>query len=172
MIMPGQFVFNCPSVFREEAFWNIFPIGSNVKLIPGVAAILTNFTFFVPIWNSKWRLRLVVYRSSETSTNQSDVIIRSDDRFLNLVVDSDSIVSKIYMLNSLALIIFVVSEKKAFEHFPIGFNVNLCIAVAAILDFPIGIKNSNLHLASVVCRLNFSHFKLLLRNHRANWNQT
>ena len=29
------------------------------------------------------------------------------------------------------LIIFVVSEKKAFEHFPIGFNVNLCIAVAA-----------------------------------------
>jgi hypothetical protein len=35
----------------------------------------------------------------------------------------------------LALIIFVVSEKKAFEHFPIGFNVNLCPAVAAILDF-------------------------------------
>jgi hypothetical protein len=25
--------------------------------------------------------------------------------------------------------------KKAFEHFPIGFNVNLCPAVAAILDF-------------------------------------
>jgi hypothetical protein len=33
------------------------------------------------------------------------------------------------------IIIFVVSEKKAFEHFPIGFNANLCIAVAAILDF-------------------------------------
>jgi hypothetical protein len=32
-------------------------------------------------------------------------------------------------------IIFVVSEKKAFEHFPIGSNVNLCIVVAAILDF-------------------------------------
>jgi hypothetical protein len=32
---------------------------------------------------------------------------------------------------SLALIIFVVSEKKAFEHFPIGSNVNLCIVVAA-----------------------------------------
>jgi hypothetical protein len=27
---------------------------------------------------------------------------------------------------SLALIIFVVSEKKAFEDFPIGSNVNLC----------------------------------------------
>jgi hypothetical protein len=37
-------------------------------------------------------------------------------------------------MNSLALIIFVVSEKKAFEYFPIGSNVNLCPAVAAILD--------------------------------------
>jgi hypothetical protein len=36
---------------------------------------------------------------------------------------------------SLALIIFVVSEKKAFEHFPIGSNVNLFPAVVAILDF-------------------------------------
>ena len=40
MIIPGQFGFNCPSGFREEAFWNIFPIGSNVKLSPSVAAIL------------------------------------------------------------------------------------------------------------------------------------
>jgi hypothetical protein len=29
----------------------------------------------------------------------------------------------------------IVSEKKAFEHFPIGSNVNLCPAVVAILDF-------------------------------------
>ena len=35
---------------------------------------------------------------------------------------------------SLALIIFVVSQKKAFEHFPIGSNANLCPAVVAILD--------------------------------------
>ena len=40
MIIPGQFGFNCSSGFREEAFWNIFPIGSNVKLSPAVAAIL------------------------------------------------------------------------------------------------------------------------------------
>ena len=40
MIIPGQFGFNCPSGFREEAFWNIIPIGSNVKLSPAVAAIL------------------------------------------------------------------------------------------------------------------------------------
>ena len=40
MIIPGQFGFNCPSGLREEVFWNIFPIGSNVKLSPAVAAIL------------------------------------------------------------------------------------------------------------------------------------
>jgi len=40
MIIPGQLGFNCPSGLREEAFWNIFPIGSNVKLSPAVAAIL------------------------------------------------------------------------------------------------------------------------------------
>jgi hypothetical protein len=40
MIIHGQFGFNCPSSFREEAFWNLFPIGSNVKLSPAVAAIL------------------------------------------------------------------------------------------------------------------------------------
>ena len=44
MIIPGQFGFNCPSGFREEAFWNIFPIGFNVKLSPAVAAILN----FIP----------------------------------------------------------------------------------------------------------------------------
>ena len=40
MIIPGQFGFNCPSGFRVEAFWNMFPLGSNVKLSPAVAAIL------------------------------------------------------------------------------------------------------------------------------------
>jgi hypothetical protein len=40
MIIPGQFGFNCPSGLREEAFSNIFPIVSNVKLSPAVAAIL------------------------------------------------------------------------------------------------------------------------------------
>ena len=40
MIIPVQFGYNCPSGFREEVFWNIFPIGSNVKLSPAVAAIL------------------------------------------------------------------------------------------------------------------------------------
>ena len=44
MIIPGQFGFNYPSGFREEAFWNIFPIGSNVKLSPAVAAIFN----FIP----------------------------------------------------------------------------------------------------------------------------
>ena len=44
MIIPRQFGFNYPSGFREEAFRNIFPIGSNVKLSPAVAAILN----FIP----------------------------------------------------------------------------------------------------------------------------
>jgi hypothetical protein len=41
MIIPGQFGFNYPSGFREEAFLNIFPIGSNVKLSPAIPAIWT-----------------------------------------------------------------------------------------------------------------------------------
>jgi hypothetical protein len=44
---------------------------------------------------------------------------------------------------SLALLIFVVSEKKAFEHFPIGSNVNLCPVVVAILGFGSANKNKN-----------------------------
>ena len=66
---------------------------------------------------------LVVYRSSETSTNQSDVIIRSDDRFLNLVVDSDSIVSKIYMLNFVLWLFFFLSPywQKYCSFIPAGF---------------------------------------------------
>ena len=40
MIIPGLFGVNCPSGFREEAFWNIFPIVSNVKISPAVATIL------------------------------------------------------------------------------------------------------------------------------------
>jgi hypothetical protein len=62
--------------------------------------ILWIFSLITIIFNeeNKFMYTLVVHRSSETSTNQSDVIIRSDDRFLYLVVDSDSIVSKIYRL--------------------------------------------------------------------------
>jgi hypothetical protein len=40
MIIHGQIGFNCSSGFREESFWNIFPIVSNIKLSPAVAAIL------------------------------------------------------------------------------------------------------------------------------------
>jgi hypothetical protein len=39
------------------------------------------------------------------------------------------------IVDSLALIIFVVSEKKTFKHFPIGSNTNIFPAMAAILDF-------------------------------------
>jgi hypothetical protein len=67
---------------------------------------------------------------------------------------------------SLALIIFVISEKKVFEHFHIGSNVNLCPAVVRDVEF----------LPSLgICRpsfVSFSHFKLLFQNHWANWSQT
>ena len=43
-------------------------------------------------------------------------------------------------MDRLALIIFVVSEKKAFEYFPIGSNVNLSCG-GSHLGFPTGIKN-------------------------------
>jgi hypothetical protein len=68
-------------------------------------------------------LVVVVYRSSETSNNQSDVIIRSDDRFLNLVVDSDSIVSKIYILNFVLWVVFfsVSILTKILQFYPIWF---------------------------------------------------
>jgi hypothetical protein len=34
MIIPGQFGFNCPRGFREEAFWNIFPFQNASSLKP------------------------------------------------------------------------------------------------------------------------------------------
>jgi hypothetical protein len=61
---------------------------------------------------------------------------------------TNMIKAKLYMnvhwMYSLTLIIFVVSEKKAFEHFPIGSNVNLCPAVAAIFDFRSAYKTETL----------------------------
>jgi hypothetical protein len=56
---------------------------------------------------------------------------------------------------SLALIIFVVSEKKAFEHFPIGSNVNLFPAVAAILDFRSAYKTQECSLDGPLQSLGF-----------------
>jgi hypothetical protein len=61
MIIPGQFGFNCP-VFQRRSILKHFPIGSNVKLSPAVAAILkmiigrssTKFLFFMPIGNPRW----------------------------------------------------------------------------------------------------------------------
>jgi hypothetical protein len=50
MTIPGKFGFYCPSGFIEEAFWNIFPIGSNVKLSPVVVAILNNLLFSIKIF--------------------------------------------------------------------------------------------------------------------------
>jgi hypothetical protein len=58
MIIPGQFGFNCPSGFREEVFWNIFPIGFNVKLSPAVTLdptgkMFQNASFLKPLGQLK-----------------------------------------------------------------------------------------------------------------------
>jgi hypothetical protein len=101
MNIPGQFGFNCSSGFREEAFWNIFPIGSNVKLSPAVETKLPR--------NDHW---MVLYKVS---------VFYADRK------------SKMATIAGHRLTLDPMG--KAFEHFPIGSNVNLCIAVAAILDF-------------------------------------
>ena len=93
-----------------------------------VGILPTGYTPYGLVENAKnmWSVvyLVVVYRSSETSINQSDVIIRSDDRFLSLVVDSDSIVSKIYMLSFvLWLVLFFLSPywQKYCSFIPAGF---------------------------------------------------
>ena len=66
---------------------------------------------------------------------------------------------------SLALIIFAVSEKKAFEHFPIGSNVN------GHLGFLIGIKNRNLVkdiLMIILLQFGFSQFINFVEDHPRN----
>jgi hypothetical protein len=59
---------------------------------------------------------------------------------------------------SLALIIFVVSEKKAFEHFPIGSNDLQCCFWAVVFFFSLDLAffvhlDHTWHPSSVVCKL-------------------
>ena len=63
---------------------------------------------------------------------------------------------------SLALIIFVVSEKKAFEHFPIGSNVNLCIAVVVSWISDMKLKMAAMAELSLTLDLMGKSFKTLL----------
>jgi hypothetical protein len=105
MIIPGQFCFNCPSGFREEA--TLDPMG---KCLNAFYSETTNMIKAKLYMNVHW---MVLY---------------------NLQVFCSDMKLKMAVTAGIS-IIFVVSEKKAFEHFPIGSNVNLCPAVAAILDF-------------------------------------
>jgi hypothetical protein len=80
--------------------------------------------------NDHWKVLYKVYvfyvdRKSKLAATAGD----------RLTLDPMGKCSNAFFMYSLALIIFVVSEKKAFEHFPIGSNVILCPAVAAILNF-------------------------------------
>jgi hypothetical protein len=69
---------------------------------------------------------------------------------------------------SLALIIFVVSEKEAFEHFPIGSNVNLWPAVVANIG-PYGKNVSKCFFSETTWTVETKlprndHLKILLQN--------
>jgi hypothetical protein len=104
-------------VVSEKKAFEHFPIGSNVNLCIAPRndhwKILYKFYVFMSIGNPRWPppqyidLHWTLWENVQMPSSQKLQI----------------------------LIIFIVSEKKAFEHFPIGSNVNLCIAVAAILDF-------------------------------------
>ena len=76
----------------------------------------------------EWYL-LVVHRSSETSSNQSDISIRSDDRFLNFMVDSDSLCWKKYMFNF--ILCFCLHTDKNLKIYP---SVLLTLSQYTILD--------------------------------------
>jgi hypothetical protein len=103
MILPGQFGFICPSGFREEAFWNIFPIGSNVK-------------------RSDMKFKMATTEGLSLTLDPMGKMFQNASSLKPLGQMKP---------NCPGMII----GRKAFEHFPIGSNVNLCIAVAAILDF-------------------------------------
>jgi hypothetical protein len=55
MIIPGQFGFNCPSGFREEAS-SLIPLGQLKPNCPGmtIGRSSTKFLFFMPIGNPRW----------------------------------------------------------------------------------------------------------------------
>jgi hypothetical protein len=93
MIIHGQFGFNCPSGFREEAFWNIFPIGSSKRFFSE-----TTWTIETKLSrNSHWKVLYKVYG-----------FFYADRKFKMAAI---------------------------WNIFPIGSNVKLSPAVAAILNF-------------------------------------
>jgi hypothetical protein len=91
----------------------------------------TKFLFFVPVGYSTW-LPWPIICSDWLKFQRSSSL-----KLMNWLNPNCKCVSRtiqwtfMYSFNQ-ALIIFVVSEKKAFENFPIGFNVNLC---EYVLDF-------------------------------------
>jgi hypothetical protein len=118
MTIPGQFGFNCPSGFREERFQNgssLKPLGQLKPNCPGmiIGRSSTKCLFFMPIGNPRWP-------PPGSNVKLSPAVAA----ILNFISEQKNLKVCRGPSNehscSLALIIFVVSEKKAFEHFPIG----------------------------------------------------
>jgi hypothetical protein len=122
-------------VVSEKKAFEHFPIGSNVNLCIAVVAILDfiKAKLYMNVhWMVLYKLYVFCYDMKFKMAATAGLSLTLDP--MGKMFQSASSLKPLWQY-SLAIIIFVVSEKKAFEHFPIGSNVNLCIAVVAILDF-------------------------------------
>jgi hypothetical protein len=136
MIIPGQFGFNCPSGLREEVFWNIFPIGSNVKLSPAVG----NAFFSETIYQTQFKLHrnvhwIILYKVNVFCSDMKSKMVATAglsltlDPMGKLFQNANLIEAWLYMnvhclkliiwtfLKILVSIVQVVSVKKSFKTF-------------------------------------------------------
>jgi hypothetical protein len=119
MIIPGQFGFNCPSGFREEAFWNIFAIGSNVK------QVLYKFYVFYVDRKSKITATAIHRLTLDPMGKCSNVFFSETTNMIKAKLYMNvhwMVLYKLYVfywsfLGSLVSTVLVVSEKKRFETF-------------------------------------------------------
>jgi hypothetical protein len=128
MIIPGQFGFNCPSGFREETFWNIFPSSQKLQIL-----LKPNCTWMFIGWSSTNLGFLFRYEIQNGGYGSCHFEFHIGTKNLQFVED--------HPMNI---------------HVQFGFNHICSFWEEGIWTFS----------QRVQC------FKLLLRNHWANWNQT
>jgi hypothetical protein len=114
MIIPGQFGFNCPSGFREEAFWNIFPIGSNVKLM---FLHRTNCFFF----RTSWMIQALESLWFSFKLNYSKYIISFLIKFVLFLISNFYIISFLIKFDIFFISIFLL-KSKYFTSFSLDFS--------------------------------------------------
>jgi hypothetical protein len=105
-------------VVSEKKAFEHFPIGSNVSSNAFFSETTNIITAKLPM-NDHWK---VLYKVCVFNADRKSKMATTAGHRLTLDPMGKC------------------SNAKAFEHFPIGFNVNLCIAVADILDFRLAYK--------------------------------